>query len=98
MQANLKKHPELKGAYIAYDANGFAFRVTINNRGLYAAPDHVFSNEDRRTFSLPLFTFGTPSMLARDEASKLESIAQMIDASSMPHNLMMKAHGLHVEA
>jgi hypothetical protein len=47
---NLEKHPTIKGAYIAYDAAGYAFRIHNANPGWAAFPSHAGKASDTRRF------------------------------------------------
>ncbi len=52
MALNCEKHPTRKGVYIAYDAKGFAFRVSQYNRGDWRGyPSHAAHKSDPRGFS-----------------------------------------------
>lgn len=50
MAHNLDKHPTIKGAWIAYDANGFAFRIHRANPGYAATASHADKANDARRF------------------------------------------------
>ena len=65
MAHNLEKHGTIKGAWIAYDAAGFAFRVHNANPGYAAIPSHAGKADDARRF----------------RASTLKAIAAAIGAS-----------------
>lgn len=48
---NLDKHPTRKSCYIAYDAQGFAFRVEKGIRRWHAYPSHAAQATDERRFT-----------------------------------------------
>lgn len=50
MAPNLEKHPLHRGAYIAYDSEGFAFRVRKTAYGWQANPSHAGAQFDPRSF------------------------------------------------
>ena len=50
MVHNLEKHPTIQGAYIAYDKDGFAFRVFKAHPGYAAWPSHAGKDTDFRRF------------------------------------------------
>lgn len=52
MPHNLDKHPKQPGCYIAYDAQGFAFRIKRNGAGgWWATPSHAGAAYDLRGFT-----------------------------------------------
>jgi hypothetical protein len=51
MPYNIERHPILKGDYIGYDADGFAFRIrpsTLSNWKYMATPSHMAGTYDPR--------------------------------------------------
>ncbi len=65
MEQNCERHPTIKGAYIAYDAQGFAFRIHRANPGYAAIASHAGKASDPRRF----------------RADTLKACAKMIAAS-----------------
>lgn len=51
MRPNCEKHPTRPGTYIAYDATGFAFRVTGQRGNWMARPSHAAASTDYRLFT-----------------------------------------------
>lgn len=67
---NLERHPTIKGAYIIYDARGFAFRATGSSGNWMARPSylgvppHPCPLGHPSTTDLRLFMAGTLNALA----------------------------------
>jgi len=54
MAPNLERNPAHKGAYIAYDKQGFAFRIDkALSGGWRARPSHMAAQSDYRLFFAP---------------------------------------------
>jgi hypothetical protein len=50
MLHNLERHPLHRHAYVAYDADGFAFRIARCGYGFMATPSHAGAAGDRRGY------------------------------------------------
>jgi hypothetical protein len=69
MAHNLEKHPTIRGAWIAYDAEGFAFRIHRANPGYAAHASHAGKAHDARRFRADRLK----DCAAQIAASKLEA-------------------------
>lgn len=81
MAPNLERHPTIAGRWIAYDAQGLAFRVMRAHPGYIAQPSHAGAATDARRF----------------RADTLKACAALIGASApLPHptDRPMAAQGL----